>query len=312
MLIEGLLDGDLISEASLQRAQLISDRTGQPVEQVLNQIGALSDEDLRSAYARVTKCPEWRPEAAPAVLDARAMGLSVDFLRQRKLLPLAAEDGGLTCAACNPLDEEAVAGLRFATGLEIVTLAASPSDWRRAFAETYPDESLADQTPDERRLEREVDQVSDLGADSGGSRLVASTLETAIALGASDIHFEPRRHDLRIRLRLDGRLTDHLIASADFAAPVISRIKVVANLDLGERRLPQDGRTTFVVEGRNVDVRVSIIPTVFGEAAVMRILDRANVALDLNALGIDGQPGAVLRKASLVSHGMFLVTGPTG
>ena len=116
--------------------------------------------------------------------------------------------------------------------------------------------------------------------------MVASAFEAAIAAGASDIHFEPRRHDLRIRLRVDGRLIDHQTVSADLAAPAVSRVKVIANLDLGEKRLPQDGRTTFVIAGRQVDVRVATSPTVFGESAVLRILDRASVKLDLEALGL--------------------------
>jgi type II secretory ATPase GspE/PulE/Tfp pilus assembly ATPase PilB-like protein len=310
-LLDRLVADGSISEAALARARLVSDRTAQPVEQVLNHLGALSDEALRDAYAEAAGCPVWDPVQTPPETDARSLGLSLEFLRQRRLLPLAEVKGKLICAACDPLDDEALSGLVFAANRPLSILATSNADWRRAFAETYPEEA-ADAAPDERRLEREIDQVAEVASDGAGARLVSQALEAAIALGASDVHFEPRRHDLRIRLRLDGRLVEHLVVSADLAAPAVSRIKVVAALDLGERRLPQDGRTSFVVEGRNVDVRVSIVPTVFGEAAVLRILDRANVQLSLDSLGFDGAPAAVMTRAAASAHGMFLVTGPTG
>jgi general secretion pathway protein E len=154
--------------------------------------------------------------------------------------------------------------------------------------------------------------VSDGVVEGGGARLVAEAFEEAIALGASDIHFEPRRHDLRVRLRVDGRMIDYRVVAADLAAPAVSRIKVIANLNLGERRLPQDGRTSFVIGGKSVDVRVATAPTVFGEAAVLRILDRSAVPLELDGLGLAEDVTQVLRRAGRAPHGIFLVTGPTG
>jgi type II secretory ATPase GspE/PulE/Tfp pilus assembly ATPase PilB-like protein len=191
-------------------------------------------------------------------------------------------------------------------------LVARPTDWSKAFAEVFEASSPAPAQTDERRLEREIDQVADSGGEGGGARLVASVFEAAIAAGASDIHFEPRRHDLRVRLRIDGQLVDHRLVSADLAPAAVSRIKVIANLNLGERRLPQDGRTTFIVQGRPVDVRVATSPTVFGEAVVLRILDRASVELDLGRLGLSPDTVAMLRRAAKSPHGLFLVTGPTG
>src|SRR6202008_3276118 len=114
------------------------------------------------------------------------------------------------------------------------------------------------------------------------------------AVGASDIHFEPTRNDLRVRLRVDGRLFEHQVVSIDLAAPAVSRVKVIANLNLGERRLPQDGRTTFIVQGKQIDVRVATSPTVFGESAVLRILDRSGVLLALVKRGLAEPVMAVL------------------
>jgi len=165
---------------------------------------------------------------------------------------------------------------------------------------------------DQRRLDRELELINDRASEGGGARLVADAFEAAMALGASDIHFEPKRNALCIRLRVDGVLQDHDVVSADLAAPAVSRVKVIANLNLGERRLPQDGRTTFVVQGKQVDVRVATSPTVFGEGAVLRILDRTAVPLELDALGLSTQITDVLRYAAKSAHGLFLITGPTG
>ena len=302
---------NLVDAAALNRADLVSARTGQPVEQVLNQLGSLTDEDLVATYAAVSGCEIWDPQARPTTVQAGDIGVSAEFLRRARLLPLTDAKGVLVCAACDPLDEEAVTGLVFATGRKVRIMAARPGDWRRAFDAAFAEDD-PEIAPDERRLEREIDQVADLGVEGAGARLVAGAFEAAIAAGASDIHFEPRRHDLCIRLRVDGRLVEHQVVSADLAAPAVSRVKVIANLDLGEKRLPQDGRTTFVIGGRQIDVRVATSPSVFGESAVLRILDRATVKLDLEALGLSEGVSGVLRRAAKAPHGIFLVTGPTG
>lgn len=311
-LIEALLDASLIDNSALARAELVATRTGQPVEQVLNQLGALSDDDLVEAYARVSGCPVWDPRAAPITAEAGALGVSAEFLRRGRILPVSQTPAGLVCAVCDPLDNETLSGLVFATGLTLSLLVARPSDWRRGFEALFTESGGAPTHLDEHRLEREIDQVSDGASEGAGARLVARAFEAAIALGASDIHFEPRRNDLAVRLRVDGRMIEHQIVSADLAPPTVSRIKVIANLNLGERRLPQDGRTSFVIGGRSIDVRVATSPTVFGESAVLRILDRAAVPLDLNRLGLSQGVVSVLSRAARVPHGLFLVTGPTG
>lgn len=301
----------LVEASAIARAELVAVRTGQPVEQVLNQLGALADEELVGAYAAVIGCEVWDPILLPPKIGLDGVGVSAEFLRRARILPLAREKNALICAVCDPLDDEALSGLVFATGAKIKVLVAKPADLKRAFDATAQQQA-DDIVPDERRLEREIDLVADGSSEGAGARLVASAFEAAIAAGASDIHFEPRRHDLRVRLRVDGQLVDHRVVSADLAAPAVSRVKVIANLNLGERRLPQDGRTTFVVQGKQVDVRVATSPTVFGESAVLRILDRSAVPLDLDTLGLNGQAVSVLRQAAKAPHGMFLITGPTG
>jgi len=309
---ERLVESGLVDEAAISRAEIVSARTAQPLEQVLNQIGSLSDDDLVALYADTVPCEVWEPAKRPPKEGLAELGVSAEFLRRARILPLERTGKALVCAVCDPLDDEGLSGLVFATGSEVKVLAARPADWRREFDRLFLAAKPAAAAPDVRRLERELDLISDRASEGGGARLVADAFEAAMALGASDIHLEPTRNALRIRLRVDGRLQDHEIASADLAAPAVSRVKVIANLNLGERRLPQDGRTTFVVQGRQVDVRVATSPTVFGESAVLRILDRTAVPLDLDALGLSAQISEVLRHAAKAAHGLFLVTGPTG
>jgi type II secretory ATPase GspE/PulE/Tfp pilus assembly ATPase PilB-like protein len=310
--LDRLIEARIVDDAAVARAELVASRTGQPVEQVLNQLGALADDDLVDAYAAVSGCRVWEPGMNPVATDLAQVGVSADFLRRNGVLPISRSGKSLICAACDPLDDQAFSGLIFATGCDLTILAARPADWRREFERTFGAPEATPSAPDERRLAREIDLVADKSADGAGARLVASAFEAAIAVGASDIHFEPTRNALRIRLRVDGRLLDHQTVSADLAAPAVSRVKVIANLNLGERRLPQDGRTTFVVQGKQIDVRVATSPTVFGEAAVLRILDRSSVPLDLDVLGLSENITAVLRRAAKAAHGLFLITGPTG
>jgi type II secretory ATPase GspE/PulE/Tfp pilus assembly ATPase PilB-like protein len=311
-LLRDLLDRALVSRAEMARAELMAERNRQPVEHVLNQMGVLSDEHLAEACARTAGCDVWDSTLNPPLDTVDDLRVSKDFLKRHRILPLDLQDGRLTVAACDPLDDRGLAGLVFATGHAVDVLAAPPSEWRRVFAERY---AVVLETPLEagsRSIERELDRLADATADSSGARTVASAVEAAVDRGASDIHFEPRRHDARIRLRLDGRLVPFGSISLDLAAAAIARIKVLSDLDLGEKRLPQDGRATFVIEGRPVEVRVSVIPSVFGEGAVLRLLDRNHTQLDLASLGFSDDHTQKMRRASQSHHGMFLVTGPTG
>ena len=310
--LEHLQANGSVDDAARVRAELIAGRTGQPVEQILNQLGSLGDQDLVEAYASVTGLDIWSPAEEPAVSELGDLQISLEFLQRSRSLPLSSTGDVLICAVCDPLDAEAAGGLGFAANRSVRIRIARPSDWRRGFDLLASQAAGSTATLDRQRLEREIDQVADLGASSTGARVVSSAFETAIKLGASDIHFEPRRNDLRVRLRVDGQMIEHQIVAADHAASAVSRVKVIANLDVGERRLPQDGRTSFVFGGRSIDVRVATSPTVFGESAVLRILDRSTVKLDLGSLGLS--PGVCDRLLTAVRspHGMFLISGPTG
>jgi type II secretory ATPase GspE/PulE/Tfp pilus assembly ATPase PilB-like protein len=309
--LERLIERGLIDSLALERARNVARKTHQPVEQALNQMGAVSEDDTAEAYAEVSGCALWRADQEPPQLAPGDVDVALDYLKQKRLLPISRTETALRVAACDPLDDEALMGLAFATGLSLNILVARTTDWRKGFGAIYgePEQTVS---VDERRLELDVQRATDSNADSESARLLTSTFEAALSRGASDLHFEPRRHDLRVRHRIDGRLVDYQIVAADLSASVVSRIKVLASLDLGERRLPQDGRATFVVAGRPVDVRVSILPSAFGESAVLRLLDRSSVGFQFDDLGFAAPQKAILTRVASAPHGIFLVTGPTG
>ena len=309
--VDALLEAGLVDIGALARARSVAGRLGQPVEQTLNQMGVVSDEDVAKAYAEVCGCRRWDPRSQPPSLRPGDLSVTIDYLRQKRLLPVAKTETRLAVAACDPLDDEALAALVFASGLTIDILVALPQDWRRGFEEIYGAPELV-AAQDERKFDRDLQFVADSGSESESARLLTSVFEMAQARGASDIHFEPRRHDLCIRLRIDGQLTELQRVSVDLAAPMVSRFKVLSNLDLGERRLPQDGRSTFVVAGRPIDVRVSTLPSAFGETAVLRLLDRSVAGFDFAALGFPPRLVTLLGRVASAPHGIFLVSGPTG
>jgi type II secretory ATPase GspE/PulE/Tfp pilus assembly ATPase PilB-like protein len=300
-----------VDDVSLARATAVAERTRQPVELALNQLGIISDAYVVEAYGAVSGLPIWSADQTPITIGASALEVSQTFLRQKRILPISLDETHGVFAVCDPFETNVRSGLEFALQRRIDLLVTSPSEWRRYFQQLYsaPDSEAA---IDERRLEQEIQVVADSTSDSEGARSLAALLEVAVARAASDIHIEPRRHDLRMRLRVDGELIDFRTAALDLAGPIVSRIKVLASLDLGEKRLPQDGRATFVVEGRPIETRVSILPSIFGEAAVLRILDRSSLQFELPALGFAPHEAGLMEKAVKASHGIFLVTGPTG
>jgi len=302
-----LLRGALEPRAE-ERALQLAQRTGRPLEQVLNQLGLVPDEVLLAAYAEVSGCEVWRPDLEPP-LSSAGTKVRPEFLHDRRLLLVGETDRDVVVASCDPFDDESFAGLAFATGKTIVVRVTTLSELRRhAGGAEAPEARSVDDTA----LRRDLTNIAAPGSGSQAGRLLEEILETAVARRASDIHIEPRRSELVVRLRVDGLLVDWRTCSASLSAAVVSRVKVLSNLDLGEQRAPQDGRATFVVQGAAVETRVSIVPTVFGESAVLRVLDRVGVSFDLASLGAGEKDRLLLEKVAGRPHGMFLVAGPTG
>jgi len=293
------------AETAARRAAALQD-VALPL--ALNRMGAVSDADLQAAFAAVSGLPIAEARVEPAGVDL----VSQAFLRDHRALVLDANEASVTLGLVDPLDDNAIGGVRFAARRAVDVVVLRAGDQRRVFAATYEDRDAAWSVEMAERDDGRLDAALEFDRDAPVARRVAGWLAAAVERRASDVHVEPRQHALTVRYRVDGVLETVAEEPIEAASSVLARIKVLADLDLGERRAPQDGRTTIVVSGRPVDLRVSVVPSVHGESAVLRILDRGEVRLNFEDLGFAGHERALLDQAVTWPHGLFLVTGPTG
>ena len=310
---ERLTTPDVVEEA-LARAKTTGERLGE----ALVALGAVKSEEVLRALAQQQNLAYLSRDELPSPLPI-VKNLSAKYLRQYAVCPVSVENGQLTVATADPLNPVVVDDLRQFTGLAVKLVVSSAEAITEAIDRTYdgaatPLQRIVDGMEDERKGEGEedVNQLRDMAFEAPVVRLVNLLIENAIAAQASDIHIEPFEDTLRIRYRLDGILFDQEAPPRRLQAAVTSRIKLMAEMNIAERRLPQDGRIRVTVPGRRVDIRVSTIPTVHGESIVMRLLDRSSVFLALEKLGF--APGTLRHFESLIKrpHGIVLVTGPTG
>jgi len=229
------------------------------------------------------------------------------------------DEQGLTVAMANPTDDYVLAALRLATGKAVWPRVAMPSEWEAAFERLYGSGrsamgqivdsiGLADNLTDEEQIQH----LKDLASEAPVIRLVNLMTARAVESRASDIHIEPFENRLKIRYRVDGVLREVESPPSRLSAAVISRIKIMAKLNIAERRLPQDGRIQLRAQGKEIDLRVSTVPTLWGESVVMRILDKASVVLDFAKLGFSSRTLKRFLDVLHQPHGIILVTGPTG
>jgi general secretion pathway protein E len=281
-------------------------------------LGLLSELDVALALASQLELPLVPagdfPEEALMV-----PGLQTGFLLTHAILPLRLVEGRLEVAMAVPQDAFLLKALRLATGLTIVPRLALESELEAALERLYAEPEVEDEV-DEGLLggaalggESDfVEHLKDLASEAPVIRLVNQLITRVVDLRASDIHIEPFEDGLHLRYRVDGVLQDAELADVGLGAAVTSRIKLLAHLNIAERRLPQDGRIKTRVKGHELDLRVSTLPTVHGESVVMRVLDRASIRLDLEDMGFS--PDTLMRYQELIDrpHGILLVTGPTG
>lgn len=298
-----------LAEDSLARARLVETETGETLEKIVTRLGLISEDALARALAAALGLPVIEPERFPAEAVAAAH-ISPAFLHDRRALPLWHENGRMVVALANPFDEDAVAGLAFATGLPVTPVVARGGDIDAAIDQLYRAEPAGEveEEIDDADLERLKDLVSDAPVIRAVNRLIADAVDAR----ASDIHLEPTDDRLAVRFRIDGMLREMPSKPAAMRAPIVSRIKVMANLNIAERRLPQDGRLRLTVRGHEIDLRVATAPSIHGESVVMRILDRSNLSLDPKTLGFGPDLEAQFLAALAQPHGIMLVTGPTG
>jgi type IV pilus assembly protein PilB len=314
-----LAERRLVDAAALQSAYEEHRRSGRPFARTVLDLG-LVDKPLllRTVAAHLggdyaADLPETLPGEAAALVAA-------PLARTYGVAPLAADAFSVSVAAVDPFNPGLVNDLAFALDREVRVTVADPERVQALIRRHYGDDeaSLQDVLGDLRVQAREAPaglsetDIEEMAGQTPVIRYVNLVLAQAIRDRASDIHFEPFEHEFRIRHRIDGALLDIPPPPKVLALPVISRLKVLANLNIAERRLPQDGRIRLTLAGRAVDLRVSTLPTQFGESVVLRVLDQSAVRLELTQLGM---PDAVRRGVEAIirrPNGIFIVTGPTG
>ncbi len=303
----------LLTDAALERAERMTVASGDRLPAVITKLGLMTERDMAKALADFCGLavvePSDYPEA-PVLADR----LSPRFLSETKVIPIADRADGVTVALADPTDRFAVEALRLAVGRPLDLAVAVPADLDQALERLYrspagPDGAGADGPGDDIA---DIERLKDLASEAPVIQAVNRLIARAVELSASDIHVEPAEAGLAVRLRLDGVLRAEDPLPADLKPAIVSRIKIMAGLDIAERRVPQDGRIKLTTRGSVIDLRVSVIPTVHGESIVLRVLDQGRVALEFGALGIDGDAAAQLTAALDRPNGIFLVTGPTG
>jgi len=313
-----LLDNRLVTAEQMKEAVTQAERSGETLAERLTRSRAVSVEDLLQAIALHYDMPYLfrgeLPIPAPIVSN-----LSPKYLRQYVVCPVSVEGGVMTIATADPLNAIVLDDLRQSTGLKIAVAVSPPDAILEAIERTYRDgvtplQKIVEGLEDEREAvePEDVNQLRDMAFEAPVVRLVNLILEGAIAAGASDVHVEPFEDTLRVRYRIDGMLFEQESPPRHLRDALTSRIKLMAEMNIAERRLPQDGRIRVSLRERRVDIRVSTIPTVHGESIVMRLLDRQSVFVSLENLGF--APATLQRFMGLIArpHGIILVTGPTG
>ncbi len=309
LLRQGLLDAN-----ALERARRVATESGKRIDKVLVQLGLVKERGLAEAQAAVLDIPLATRARFPDV-PLFADRLKAKFLHKAAAIPLAVEDGRLAVAVADPFDRFTPAAIATAVGLPVTIEVAVPIEIEAALDRLYP-QSEAPETAaahhEGQALEDDAERLKDLASEAPVIRLVNQIIGRAVETQASDIHFEPFADRLRLRYRYDGILHEAESPPPRLTAAIISRIKIMARLDIAERRLPQDGRLQMAVRGQEVDFRVSIVPSLFGETVVLRVLDRHAVAFDFVKLGIREAVIDQLGAALELPNGIVLVTGPTG
>jgi general secretion pathway protein E len=304
-----LLDRGSLIERDLARAELVVAESGEPLHKILCRLGLVAEEEVARGLAECLSLEVASPKDYPeAALFADRLG--ADFLRTYRVLPLRDSGTFVTVAMSDPLDDETRRALELQLGKAVQILVAVPGELDRRLESLYGP-ALPDAAPTALRS-GDLERLREMASDTPVIRRVNLLLERAVAARASDIHLEPQEDGLRLRHRIDGELRDVASLSSDDHAALVSRVKILAGLDIVERRLPQDGRARVNVEGRAVDVRISCLPTMHGESIVLRLLDKANAPLTLPQLGFDDRIAARLAGVLAANQGIFLVTGPTG
>jgi len=300
----------------LARARKLTEDSGEPLRLMLVRLGLVSERDMAAASAEVMGLDLIVADDYPDAPIAEEV-LSLRFLKDARVMPLSETEQRLEVAVADPLDDFLSRAIEMATGKQVSLRVGLPAEIQAALERVYEqpvDEDAEAEVQAElgNFSEEDIEHLRDLASEAPVIRLVNQILQRAVESRASDVHIEPFADQLKVRYRVDGILKEGESPPVSSTAAVISRVKIMAKLNIAERRLPQDGRIPQRIQGKELDLRVSTVPTMFGESVVMRLLDKESVSFDFDALGFDGPPRERLIKVLEQPYGIFLVTGPTG
>ena len=319
---EMLVKSKLITEDQLKKALAQQSTAGGRLGSNLVKLGFLTEEDITSFLSKQYGVPSIN--LAHFEIDQSVIKLvPAEIAQKHMVIPINRKGSVLTVAMADPSNIFAIDDIKFLSGFKVEPVVAAETSIKNAINKHYDSAGLVKdilQGYDDREVAtvEEGDEGPDVGdlqratEDAPVVKLVNLILSDAIKKGASDIHIEPYEKSFRVRYRIDGVLYDTMQPPMKLRAAIISRAKIMAQLDIAERRLPQDGRIKIRMGQKEIDFRVSTLPTIFGEKVVMRLLDKSNLQLDMSSLGFDPQALQLFEKAILAPHGMVLVTGPTG
>jgi general secretion pathway protein E len=319
---EILVERGLVREADIVRL-LDSERAkGQPLGTLLVQQGLITEEDLLEALSQQFGLPYWPKLEEAGIEQIPVSKVPIAFYRQQKVFPIAFADGGVKVAVSDPLNLQPLDDLAVFLGAPVEPVLSSERELMAAINRFFDRETgSTEQVMQDLEGEdlgaiaseiEETDDLLDLASEAPVIRLVNSILTQAVRARASDIHIEPFERELKVRYRIDGLLYNTLTPPRRLQAAISSRIKVMANLNIAERRLPQDGRIRIRVGEKDVDIRVSVVPIAYGERIVLRLLDKTSVLLGLEEIGMAAATYGRYSRLIKRSNGIILVTGPTG
>lgn len=313
-----LVEEGKLQAADLERALVVNDNNGKGLGPLLVRLGLVSDQDLLKTYAAAYELESVKDDEIPEV-PLEDCALPIKFLKENNIVPLHLSEQQLVLAVADPEDDFVIQAVEMATSRTVVSRLATMTQIERTLDQLYGEgkssmEGIVEEieADDDLNGSDSIERLRDLAAEAPIVRLVNLLINRAIELRASDIHIEPFENQLKVRYRIDGVLQETEAPPARSTAAVISRIKIMAKLNIAERRLPQDGRIQIRVQGKLIDLRVSTVPTMHGESLVLRILDKQHLALDLDVLGFERNLAEKFRTVLAMPHGIILVTGPTG
>jgi general secretion pathway protein E len=313
-LVDFLIGRGRIDEVQRDRVRALRRERGESESVIVTRLGMIDEREMAETLAEFLTIPVARVTDYPAA-PLHSDTFSADFIGRAQILPLAQTQDGLALAMADPTDLYTLKAVRLAAGMPVLPWAAVPSELAAALERLYGigrgqlDQALAGSPAAARE---DLRRLNDSASDEPVIRYVNWLIGQAAAARASDIHIEASPDRVVQRLRIDGMLRDIDPPPPGLHDNIVSRLKIMAGVNIAERRLPQDGRFRIVIEGREIDLRMSIVPTLHGESVVLRLLDRVHAPLDLAGLGFGDALRARLMRLLALPSGMLLVTGPTG